>query len=471
MSKIKVGILILSYNAGELLQRTLERIPPLKDTFEVEILIADDASTIPTVETLNLSRFNLGTPIEICKHLKNLGYGGNQKFGYNYAIERHWEYVVLLHGDGQYAPEILESLLDDLISDKAAAIFGSRMKNRIQALKGGMPLYKWVGNQILSKIQNTVAKSDFSEWHSGYRAYKVSALQSIEFNSMSDGFDFDTQIILGLLQRDFKIIETPIPTHYGSEISHVNGFDYAVKILKHTLIYRLTKIGLTKNPPWLQRLNVYEQHCAPGSSHEILKRWIQQENPSNILDIGCGQATFSSQLRQNTTKVIGIDYIDEKNRAELDGFYLYDFDSDLKDFPNVNNFDVVILADVLEHIRSPDSLLNQAKKIINENGKIFVSLPNINHFYPRIRIAVGMFGYDQKGILDETHLKFFTPKLAKKMFARNGFQIERAASSRWPFKILAFVPVSAKYKFRKIIFPSLFSYQLIYTLTKAPDEA
>ena len=122
MSKIKVGILILSYNAGELLQRTLERIPPLKDTFEVEILIADDASTIPTVETLNLSRFNLGTPIEICKHLKNLGYGGNQKFGYNYAIERHWEYVVLLHGDGQYAPEILESLLDDLISDKAKVL-------------------------------------------------------------------------------------------------------------------------------------------------------------------------------------------------------------------------------------------------------------------------------------------------------------------------------------------------------------
>ena len=109
----------------------------------------------------------------------NRGYGGNQKLGYLHAIEQGFDYVVLLHGDGQYAPEYLPQIVNALGEDEPDALIASRMINRRDALRGGMPLYKWVGNQVLTAVENRMLGSDLSEFHSGYRAYKVDALRSI----------------------------------------------------------------------------------------------------------------------------------------------------------------------------------------------------------------------------------------------------------------------------------------------------
>jgi glycosyltransferase involved in cell wall biosynthesis len=174
----------------------------------------------------------------------NLGYGGNQKFGYSWAIRNDWEIVVLLHADGQYAPEFIAQIIDPLITNNADAVFGSRMINKKDALRGGMPKYKWIGNQILTFIQNKLTKQNFSEWHSGYRAYKVGALKEINLGSLSNGFRFDTQIILQLLAANKRIVEIPIPTFYGDEVSHVNGIEYAREIIWDTLRHRL-KYGVS----------------------------------------------------------------------------------------------------------------------------------------------------------------------------------------------------------------------------------
>jgi glycosyltransferase involved in cell wall biosynthesis len=241
----KIGILVVAYNAESTIESTLNRIPKDLISSIYSILISDDKSKdLTSIKASNYAKNSL-LPIEIVVQPINLGYGGNQKFGYSWAIRNDWEIVVLLHADGQYAPEFIAQIIDPLIIGNADAVFGSRMINKKDALKGGMPKYKWIGNQILTLIQNKITNQNFSEWHSGYRAYNVEALKDISLGSLSNGFRFDTQIILQLLAANKRIVEIPIPTFYGDEVSHVNGIEYAREIIWDTIRHRL-KYGVSK---------------------------------------------------------------------------------------------------------------------------------------------------------------------------------------------------------------------------------
>ena len=201
------------------------------------MIICDDASTDLTHEIgLDYQRQS-ELPITVIRHPENLGYGGNQKYGYDWAIRNRIDFVVLLHGDGQYAPEFLPQMLQPLLDNEADVVFGSRMMTHGSARHGGMPLYKFVGNKLLTKLQNILAGIHLSEWHSGYRAYRVSSLKGVNFGQNSNAFDFDTQIILQMLESKQRISEISIPTFYGEEISRVNSIKYGFQILRHTIRY------------------------------------------------------------------------------------------------------------------------------------------------------------------------------------------------------------------------------------------
>ena len=242
---IKIGILVVAYNAESTIESTLSRIPEAFVSEIHSILISDDKSKDLTSTRATNFADSSRLPIQVVSQPINLGYGGNQKFGYSWAIQNHWDVVVLLHADGQYAPEFIPQIVKPLLENKADAVFGSRMLNKRNALKGGMPKYKWVGNQILTFLQNKLTNQNFSEWHSGYRAYTVDALLKLNLGKLSNGFRFDTQIILELLAAKQRITEIPIPTYYGDEISHVNGLEYAREIIWDTLRHRV-KHGVSK---------------------------------------------------------------------------------------------------------------------------------------------------------------------------------------------------------------------------------
>ena len=182
IKKLRLLIFIVAYNAEKTIAHVLSRIPTfICEIYEVEVLIIDDASTDATFIISNQSKLShlYPFPITIFKNPINQGYGGNQKIGYHYAIQFKFDYVALIHGDGQYAPECLTELMH-LFSIKAVdAVFGSRMIKSGNALRGGMPLYKYIGNRILSWFENAMLDTDLSEFHSGYRIYSVSALKQI----------------------------------------------------------------------------------------------------------------------------------------------------------------------------------------------------------------------------------------------------------------------------------------------------
>ncbi len=238
----RIGIFIIAYNAVNHLIDTISRIP--KETYDEveEIFVIDDASKDNTYYAALGYKHEYGIEkLHVMRNKVNQGYGGNQKVGYKYAIDRGLDVVALIHGDGQYAPERLPDLLAPFKDGSAEMVFGSRMSTPKAALDGGMPLYKYYGNRILTYAQNKLTGLNLSEYHSGYRLYSMAALKQLPFLEFTNTWHFDTEIILALAERNMRIVEKPIPTYYGDEICHVNGIPYAAHCIKTSIKYYLNR--------------------------------------------------------------------------------------------------------------------------------------------------------------------------------------------------------------------------------------
>jgi glycosyltransferase involved in cell wall biosynthesis len=243
--KKRVLILVVAYNAQSTIVELLKRFDKKTVSLADKILVADDASNDNTAKIAEeYKRKSNLTELEVIRHKVNKGYGGNQKWGYNYAIKKSFDIVVLLHGDLQYAPEQIPELIRPIQENKADFVFGSRIAGH--PLKGGMPPYKFLGNKFLTMIENFILKTRLTEFHSGFRAYNVSALKDIPFNKNSDDFHFDSEIIIQLVMAKKKISEFTIPTRYGSEECNVNPILYGLNILKILGEYALHKSNLKK---------------------------------------------------------------------------------------------------------------------------------------------------------------------------------------------------------------------------------
>jgi len=431
----KIGILVVAYNAATTLAAVLNRIPEdFRDSITT-VIIGDDHSQDQThLVAVGYQQLDPDLPLQVTRHDQNLGYGGNQKWGYRTAIEQDLDIIVLLHGDGQYAPELLEQMVAPLLNDEADAVFGSRMMMEGGARRGGMPLYKFVGNRILTTVENALAGVDLTEWHSGYRAYSVAALAQLPFERNSDGFDFDTQIILQLIESGQRIAEIPIPTYYGEEISHVNGLKYAKDITSEVVRYRAHKMGFGTGELAFSS-SAYEQKLGDDSSHHILKTWLSSRTHAEVLDLGCSDGLFAADIRSMGHYVTGVDLqAHEGVKDRVDHFVQADLDQGLP-AELEGPYEVVLAADVLEHVRRPDLLLEQIRKVLAPGGSVLVSVPNFAHWYPRLRVAFGRFDYDRRGILDSDHVRFFTKKSFERLATSAGFSIVRRAATGLPLEV------------------------------------
>ena len=431
----RIGILVVAYNAEQHLSQTLDRIPEEFFDKVTEVFVCDDASQDDTYGVgLAYQERSGHRPIKVVKHPINLGYGGNQKYGYRWAIEEGLDIVVMLHADGQYAPECLPEMVAPIAAGEADAVFGSRMMESGAAIDGGMPRYKYVGNRILSTWQNTMAGIELTEWHSGYRAYSVRALDALPFNQNSDGFDFDTEIIVQLIESGARIAEIPIPTYYGDEICHVNGLEYAWDVSKLVGRYRLHKMGFGSGELAFSS-EPYELKPGPGSSHGRLLSWFANRQPAKVLDLGCADGALGQRIRTLGHHVTGVD-VDRFDGVEerLDDFIQADLEHGIPDSVG-SGYDIVLCADVIEHVRDPRQLLHDAGKLVAAGGSVIASVPNFGHWYPRTRTAVGLFDYDRRGILDSTHIRFFTRRSFEHLIDDAGLVVVRRDATGLPFDV------------------------------------
>ena len=465
VAKKRVGVLVVAYNAATTLAKVLDRIPAeLKADIE-EVIVSDDHSQDSTYLVGLGYQQTSDLPITLIRQPTNLGYGGNQKAGYRLAIEHGLDIVVMLHGDGQYAPESLPEILGPLLHNEADAVFGSRTMIKGAARRGGMPLYKFVGNRILSRFENAVLGTDLSEFHSGYRAYSVSALKQLPFEQNSDGFNFDTQIIVQLHDAGMRIAEVPIPTYYGDEICYVDGLKYAADVTKDVVTYRLQKAGFGDGSR-IALVEEYQIKPSEDSSHGRITKLLQHRPPSKILDLGCSSGLLAERLRGLGHHVVGVDVNEiEGVRARTDHFVRADLNEGIPSEVG-SGFDIVLLADVLEHVLSPGTLISQARDVLSPSGLALICVPNMAHWYPRFRATVGMFDYDQRGILDATHVRFFTRRSLVKLIERRGLAIQRVEPVGLPLDALGIESNKAKTvrlvdRLLSNVWPTMFGYQFI----------
>jgi glycosyltransferase involved in cell wall biosynthesis len=473
-------VFIVAYNAARTIQEVVRRLPLSLKEYETEILIIDDSSRDSTFEqAYDIERTGQTPfPLTVLYNPVNQGYGGNQKIGFHYAIDKGFDVVALVHGDGQYAPESLPELLPPLLEGEADAVFGSRMMTRLAALKGGMPLYKYAGNKILTAIQNRLLHSSLSEFHSGYRLYSVNALKRIPFDRNTNDFHFDTEIIIQLFRAGLRVKELPIPTYYGDEICHVNGIKYALDVIKTTLLSRAQDLGIFYERkfdvrPVTEGNPLYQAKLSFESPHTLALARVPPG--SNVADIGCAAGYISRALKEKRCRITGVDLFPLEQDPGLERFIQCDLDD--AGFPlDAGNFDRILMLDIIEHLRSPERFLDSLResRVGEVPVKLIVSTGNIGFIVTRLGLLFGWFNYGPRGILDLTHTRLFTFATARKLFEQSGYKIEEVRGVAAPFPLALGNGALAKLalainKGLIRISKSLFSYQIFMVCTPLPS--
>ncbi|MEY4114299.1 MAG: hypothetical protein RLZ76_992 [Bacteroidota bacterium] len=237
----KVIVVLPAYNAAKTLEKTYAEIP-----FDIvdDVVLVDDNSADDTIE--RAKRLGIKNIIE---HEKNKGYGGNQKSCYKKALDLGSDIIIMLHPDYQYTPQLIHAMVSIIGNNVYPVVFGSRILGN-GALKGGMPLYKFIANRFLTLIQNILLNEKLSEYHTGYRSFSKEVLESVNFEACDDDFIFDNEMVSQIFFKGFQIAEITCPTKYFEEASSINfqrSMKYGLGCLRVSLVYRLAKWKLVKS--------------------------------------------------------------------------------------------------------------------------------------------------------------------------------------------------------------------------------
>ena len=236
----KVVVVLPAYNAARTLQKTYAEIP--MDLVD-EVILCDDASGDNTVALAR--EIGIG---HVIVHPQNKGYGGNQKSLYNKALAIGGDIVIMLHPDYQYTPKLIPSMVNLIGEDLYPVVLGSRILGN-GALKGGMPIYKYIANRLLTFTQNILVGHKLSEYHTGYRAFHRRVLEGIHFNRNSDDFVFDNEMLSQVIYAGFGIGEVTCPTKYFEEASSINiprSIEYGLGVLRVSVMHFLQRLGVVR---------------------------------------------------------------------------------------------------------------------------------------------------------------------------------------------------------------------------------
>ena len=243
----KIVVVLPAYNAERTLKKTYDEIP--MDIVD-EVVLVDDCSKDNTVEVAK----QIGIK-HVIRHEKNTGYGGNQKTCYDKALSLGGDIVIMLHPEYQYTPLLIPAMASIIANNLYDVVLGSRILGK-GALKGGMPMYKYIFNRFLTFSENVLLNQKLSEYHTGYRAFSKTILEKINYHANSDDFVFDNQMLSQIVYAGFEIAEVTCPTKYFKEASSINfrrSSTYGLGVLGVSFLHFFCKMGLMKSEIYKER--------------------------------------------------------------------------------------------------------------------------------------------------------------------------------------------------------------------------
>jgi SAM-dependent methyltransferase len=469
----RIGVYIVAHDAVRSLAGVLERIPAAVRERVTEVFVFDAGSRDDTYlvgvgykavsghENLTIFRGAAGEP------------GANNKRAIAYCRERGYDIVVLLHADGKYAPEVLDALLAPLERGEVDAVLGSRFLSGVPVGRA-LPLHKRFAIRILTGLENRLLGLRLSEYHCGYRAYAVPAIAELPYTANSDGLHFDAEIVIQMAQKGFRIAEVPVPVYSGEETDGLRGFRYAANVVRVLGQYWLHTKGFREYPKFaIAEKYVYK--TSPGGSHQRILGLVAKDR-QRILDVGCGAGYLAEALAVRDNHVVGVDARRVPGvETRVDEFLQVDLERE----PIVWRgppFDYVVLGDVLEHLREPERLLAECRTLLADDGRLVVSVPNVAHWSVRLGLLFGRFPYAARGILDRSHLRFYTLASIRAELDRAGFVVERVEAATSPLEELfpghAARPLArlatAAERLGVRAWRGLFAYQIVLRARKRP---
>jgi 2-polyprenyl-3-methyl-5-hydroxy-6-metoxy-1,4-benzoquinol methylase len=453
---LRVGVLVLAHNAADTLAGTLDRIPPgFRDRID-ELVLLDDASTDDTFPiAAEWARRHHFVPAVVLRHTKRLGYGGSRKAACRLALEHGLDVIVLLPADGSAPPESMPILIRPLLDETADAVIGvpgaPDVADESRCTK--------VIDGVLSRLNERVLGTPLTGLRSVYRAYSTAALREIPFEANSDGPDFDTQLFMQFAHEGKRVVEAQVN---GAAPTRAGGLGHAAAVVRDLHEYRHVTRGVGTSG-WVPAPEDIGFKEGSGTSHDALLAALTDFPASRVLDLGCGSGRFAQRARALGHRVVGVD------RTEFDGvrdrlnlFVRADLNTGIPQQAHVAaGYDVVVAADVLQHLVHPDRLLREIRNVLRPGGQVLVCVPNGVHWYARLRFASGRFDYDRRGLLDVDHLRFFTRRSLRRMAARAGYDVlgEQVGG----------LPSRGRRALARVL-PNLFADQLIIRLTPHSGE-
>lgn len=468
----RIAIYVVAHNAVTSLVRVLERIPPPVRDRVAEIFVFDAGSRDDTyLVGMGYKAVSGIENLTVFRGDENAGLGADVKRAIAYCRASGHDIMVLLHGDGKYAPEVIDRLLGPLERGEVDAVCGSRFLTG-HPVREGMPVHKWIAIRLLSALQRRLVGLDLTDWHCGYRAYAVDAIADLPYAANSDGLHFDTEILIQMKLKGVRVAEVPVPVYSGVEVESVRGLRYVANVLGALFEYLLHAKGFRESPKFAVA-EKYGYKRSPEGSHAKILALVDRDR-QHVLDVGCGAGYLAEALGVRGNTVIGVDARRVPGvEQRVDRFLAVDLDREAIAW-NGPPFDWVVLADILEHLRDPAALLARCHALLAEHGTLVVSVPNVAHWSVRLALLFGRFPYAAKGICDRTHLRFYTLASIRAEIERAGFRIDRVETTAVPLEELVSGPVATRLArglgwlqaLGARLWKELFAYQLVLRARK-----
>jgi methionine biosynthesis protein MetW len=431
----RIALFLFDTPDTESLQHVLDRIPqPVAGWFEEIVIMQERSASRERPVPRDLLG---GRPANLQVHRlpRDSGYGGARKAAFEYALLKRFDHVVMMRGDGLHPPEALPELIHPMLCDDAQMVFANRLM-RLPRSPGWWKLIpNIIAHTLVTGFQNRLLGLRLRDYHSGYRLYSMHAIERIPFQLNSDDHRFDMQLVIQCRVLGAPLEEVPVGPVWREYPTNVAGLAEVLRACRCAIDYRLHQLHVFRLGQYFvdEGVRYTFKRSKTGSHMQIIDAIAPG---SRVLDLGCSQGLLARPLREKNVGVTGVDIAPPEGlAAELEAYFQHDLELPL-DLPVGREFDYVVVSDVIEHLRNRTQLLRGARRFLKEGGRLIISTPNIGLWFYRLSLLVGRFEYGPRGVLDETHVRFFTRATFRREVEKAGFFILQERVTALPFEVV-----------------------------------